>query len=130
MHAAQLGVRKPAVDEPVLSRPEFAEAVRSALRSVHAPEVLRSNPLTRSRMVRRHGRAGRSPAEALRDLVEDAVAVLKPDFRVLLDRTFLRPVGVQERVSESLHLSFNTYRRHRDKAIAQLTESLWERETG
>ncbi|ANZ40423.1 hypothetical protein BBK82_34810 [Lentzea guizhouensis] len=129
LHASQLGTTTRSVPDEVLSFPEFAEAVRSALRSVHTPE-LRSNPLVRSRMVRRHGRAGRTPAETLRDLVEDAVAVLKPDFRVLLDRTFLRPVGVQERVAESLHLSFNTYRRHRDKAVAQLTESLWERETG
>jgi hypothetical protein len=107
----------------------FTDAVRSALRTLHTPE-LRSNPLLRSRMVRQHGRAGRPPAETLRDLLDETVATLKPDLSVLIDRTFLRPTGVQERVADSLHLSFNTYRRHRDKAITQLTESLWGRETG
>ncbi|MFD9701708.1 ATP-binding protein [Lentzea sp. NPDC059081] len=124
LHAKQLG--HPLPGTATLSRPEFAEAVRSALRVLHSPELLRSHPLLRSRMVRRHGRA---PAESLRDLLDDAAALLKPDLGVLIDRTFLRPVGVQERVAESLHLSFNTYRRHRDKAVAQLTELLWERET-
>ncbi|MFJ5992832.1 ATP-binding protein [Lentzea sp. NPDC092896] len=128
LHAGQLGT--PAHREAVLSRPEFTEAVRSALRTLHSPESLRSNPLLRSRMVRRHQRTGRTHAESLRDLLDDAVALLKPDFGMLIDRTFLRPTGVQERVAESLHLSFNTYRRHRDKAVAQLTELLWDRETG
>lgn len=131
LHASLLGTpAQSAACEAALSRPEFTEAVRSALRALHTPELLRSNPLLRSRMVRRHERAGRTPAESLRDLLDDAVAVLKPDFGVLIDRTFLRPTGVQERVAESLHLSFNTYRRHRDKAVAQLTELLWDRETG
>ncbi|MGI5499213.1 ATP-binding protein [Lentzea sp. CA-135723] len=126
LHANQLGRSAPPA--AVLSRPEFTDAVRSALRDLHAPDLILANPLLRSRMVRRHGRPGQTPAESLRDLLDDAVAVLKPDFGTLLDRTFLRPVGVQERVAESLHLSFNTYRRHRDKAVAQLTELLWDRE--
>jgi len=134
LHACQMGVpTRPAgqaLGEAVLSQPEFTDAVRSALRTLHTPELLRSNPLLQSRMVRQHGRAERTPAETLRDLLDETVATLKPDLSVLIDRTFLRPTGVQERVADSLHLSFNTYRRHRDKAIAQLTESLWDRETG
>ncbi|MET9231934.1 ATP-binding protein [Lentzea sp. NPDC003310] len=124
LHAHHTG--RPVLGGPVLSRTEFAEAVRSALRTLHAPE-LRSNPLVRSRMVLRTGNA---PAEALRDLLTEAAAALKPELSALIDRTFLHPAGAQERVAASLHLSFNTYRRHRDKAVAQLTESLWERETG
>ncbi|GLY47718.1 ATP-binding protein [Lentzea sp. NBRC 102530] len=128
LHANQIGA--PVRQEPgeVLSRPEFTEAVRSALRALHSPELLHHNPLLRSRMVARHGGAGRTPAESLRELLEDTAAGLKPEFRVLVERTFLRPVGVQERVAESLHLSFNTYRRHRDKAVTHLTELLWERD--
>ncbi|MFD5825954.1 ATP-binding protein [Lentzea sp. NPDC060358] len=125
LHANQVGRPVTPAAGPALSRPEFADAVRSALRTLHDPELLRSNPLLRSRLAR-----GDSPAAALREAVGDAAALLKPEFGVLLDRTFLRPVGVQERVAESLHLSFNTYRRHRDKAVAQLTELLWDRETG
>ncbi|MFD4642173.1 ATP-binding protein [Lentzea sp. NPDC058436] len=124
LHADQTG--RPAVGGTALSRPEFTDAVRSALRTLHTPE-LRTNPLLRSRMVLR---AEGAPAEALRELLTDAAAALKPELSALIDRTFLRPTGAQERVAASLHLSFNTYRRHRDKAVAQLAESLWERETG
>lgn len=134
LHARQIGAPTPppgeVLGEAVLSEPEFTDAVRSALRTLHTPELLRSNPLLTSRVVRQHGRAGRAPTETLRDLLDEAVATLTPESGVVIDRTFLRPAGAQERVADSLHLSFNTYRRHRDKAIAQLTELLWERETG
>lgn len=134
LHTRQLGgPARPAgqvLGDVVLSEPDFADAVRAALRTLPTPELLRPNPLLRSRMVRQHGRAGRTPAETLRELLEETAATLKPELGVLLDRTFLHPAGVQERVAESLHLSFNTYRRHRDKAITRLTELLWERETG
>jgi hypothetical protein len=43
---------------------------------------------------------------------------------------FLRPIGVQERVADSLHLSITPTGGTRDKAITQLTEVLWDRETG
>lgn len=36
----------------VLSQPEFADAVRAALRDLHAPDRLRHSPLLRSRLVR------------------------------------------------------------------------------
>lgn len=134
LHARQIGApTRPAgqvLGEAVLSEQEFTDAVRSALRTLHTPELLRSNPLLRSRLVQQHGRAGRTPTETLRELLDEAVATLTPDFSAVIDRTFLRPVGAQERVADSLHLSFNTYRRHRDKAITQLTEMLWDRETG
>ena len=133
LHARQMGapIRSTgqALGEKVLSHQDFTDAVRSALRTLHTPELLRSNPLLHSRMVRRHGDAERTTAETLRELLDEAADTLKPDLRAVIDRTFLRPTGVQERVADSLHLSFNTYRRHRDKAITQLTESLWTRET-
>ncbi|PRY41339.1 hypothetical protein CLV43_10597 [Umezawaea tangerina] len=134
LHARRIGApTRPAgqvLAEAVLSRPEFTDAVRSALRALRTPELLRSNPLLRTRMVREDGRADRTPTETLRDLLTEATAALKPELGVVVDRTFLRPVGVQEHVADSLHLSFNTYRRHRDKAVAQLAELLWDRETG
>lgn len=65
LHAGQLGEpTRPAgqvLDEAVLSEPEFTDAVRAALRALHTPELLRANPLVKSRAVRRHGPSGRDP---------------------------------------------------------------------
>lgn len=128
LHARQLGLPvRPAPDAPVLSEPEFADAVRSALRF---PDLLRDNPLLGSAMIRRHARPGRSPADTLREMIEAGAATLPADQAELLARTFLRPTTTQARVAATLHLSFNTYRRHRDRAVAQLTAWLWEQETG
>ena len=107
--------------DPVLSQPEFAEAVRSALRDLHDPRKLRESPLVRSRAV--------GPA-ALKDLLVEAAGTLPPALRAVADRTFLRPATTQERVAEELHLSFSTYRRHRDRAVAQIAAWLWDREIG
>jgi hypothetical protein len=135
LHARQVGmpVTSPAGehdDAPVLSEAEFADAVRSALRHLHTPRLLRDNPLLRSRMIRRHARDGRPPAKTLRELLEAGIGALEADLRELMTRTFLRPATTQARIAVTLHLSFNTYRRHRDRATAQLTAWLWRRETG
>ena len=58
-------------------------------------------------------------------MLEAGVGALEPDLAELLTRTFLRPTSNQQRVAVALHLSFNTYRRHRDKAVEQLTARLW-----
>ncbi|MET7986770.1 ATP-binding protein [Streptomyces sp. NPDC005281] len=110
--------------ELVLSQPEFAESVRAALRDLHAPQALRRNPLMRSRVVRSSG-------SGLDELLAMAAEPLRADRRGLfevVDRTFLHPAGPQERVAQSLHLSFSTYRRHRDLAVAHITDWMWERE--
>ena len=117
-------------DAAVLSQPEFTDAVRSALRHLHSSDLLRENPLLRSRMVRRRTRAGQTPAETLREIVAAAADALDAELSELVTRTFLRPTTTQERVASAMHLSFNTYRRHRDKAVAQLAARLWEHETG
>ncbi|MFG1608697.1 AAA family ATPase [Actinoplanes sp. NPDC049265] len=103
-----------------LSEPEFSDAVRAALRDLHVPARLRANPLLRSRVARDH--------DGLRELVDSAAATLPETLREIVDRTFLRPVTPQERVAESLHLSFSTYRRHRDRAVAHIVDWMWERE--
>ncbi|MDN3059762.1 hypothetical protein PH213_35605 [Streptomyces sp. SRF1] len=114
----------------VLSEDEFARAVRDALRDLHTPERIRDNPLLRSRMVRRRARGDRPPADTFRDLLATGTEELRADLGELVDRTFLHPATTQERVAQGLHLSFNTYRRHRDQAVAHLTEWLWAREVG
>jgi hypothetical protein len=119
--------------ELVLSQPEFADAVRAALRHLHVPEQLRRNPLLRSQVVRRHIRDGQSAADALRELLGMAAETLRADRRhgdlhAVADRTFLRPTVAQERIAEAMHVSFSTYRRHRDRAVAHIVEWMWERE--
>jgi hypothetical protein len=134
LHARQLGApARPAarsIDEPVLTRSEFTDAVRSAVRGLHAPDQLRRNPLLRSRMIRRNTRAGRAPVDTLVEMIEAGIGALPDDASELMTRTFLRPTVAQDRLASELHLSFNTYRRHRDRAIASLASSLWQHETG
>ena len=133
LHTRQAGAPATAADGAdvaVLSEPQFAEAVRSALHDLHTPNPLQEDPLLRSRVVRRSQRDGMAPAETLQELLKTAVSELPPNLRVLTDRTFLHPVTTQERTAESLHLSFNTYRRHRDRAVMNITEWLWAGETG
>jgi hypothetical protein len=116
----------------VLSQPEFAEAVRDALRDLHAPDRLAGNPLLRSRVVRERG-GERSPAAVLGELLGEAAGTLRADPRhevlfQVINRTFLRPAPTQERAAEQLHLSFSTYRRYRDRAVARIVDWLWQRE--
>ncbi|MFI1995904.1 ATP-binding protein [Actinoplanes sp. NPDC020271] len=132
LHARQMG--KPVapsaqdLEIPVLTRPEFADAVRSALRHLHEPDRLRANPLLRARLVRDREETGRTAAETLRQVLVAGAGRLPPDLSELVTLTFLRPATTQERVAQTLHLSFNTYRRHRDKAVALLADGLWDRE--
>ena len=123
MGERELGAEAPGPSEepteaPVLalSHPDFAEAVRRALRDLHRPAGLAANPLVRARVVRE--RAGDRPLpEALRDLVEEAVGALRAHPRDAklaraLDRTYLRPAPTQEAAAAALGLPFSTYRGH------------------
>jgi hypothetical protein len=73
----------------------------------------------------------RSSAAGLDELLAMAAESLRADRRglfELVDRTFLHPAGPQERVAQSLHLSFSTYRRHRDLAVTRIVDWMWQRE--
>lgn len=125
----------PAVDlEAELSELEFADAVRCALRDLHSADRLSVNPLLRSHAVRGDNTAD-SPVAALRELISRAASALKEDPRAdglyrVLDRTFLRPSGSQAQTAVLLNIHFNTYRRHRDRAVRRIVEWMWERELG
>ncbi|GAB1515105.1 AAA family ATPase [Actinophytocola sp. KF-1] len=113
----------------VLSKEEFAEAVRTALRHLSKHAELAANPLARSRLL-----AGRpDPAAALRELLEDGIRALGRDPRAgkpyrALDVTYLRGAPTQEAAAERLGLSFSTYRRHLMAGIERLGDDLWRRE--
>jgi hypothetical protein len=117
---------------PALSQPEFAEAVRRALRDLHRPNALATNPLVGTRVVRERGAA--SPArDALRALLHDAVDALRADPRGeklvrALERTYLRPAPTQEAAAELLDLPFSTYRGHLTRGLERVVDWLWQRE--
>lgn len=116
----------------VLSEPEFAEAVRSALRDLHRTGRLAHNPLVRSRLVQSRAEEI-SGAEALGRVVREAAERLRTDARDeklfrAIDRTFLRPAVTQERAAEVLDLPFSTYRRHLARGIKRIVADLWDQE--
>ncbi|MFT4137141.1 hypothetical protein [Microbacterium sp.] len=115
-----------------LSRDAFAAAVKDALRELHRPDLLRSNPLIGSRIG--SDVDGASP-ELLHAGVVGAVEELavherdRPLARVL-DRTFVHAAPNQEAAAEILDLPFSTYRRHLARAQERLAEVLWSIEIG
>jgi hypothetical protein len=115
-----------------LSQPEFADAVRRALRDMHRPEALAANPLARTRVVRDHG-AGLPAHEALRELLGEAIDALRADPRGerlvrALERTYVRPAPTQEAAAELLGLPFSTYRGHLTRGLERIVDWLWQRE--
>jgi hypothetical protein len=119
-----------AAPDLVLSQPEFAEAVRAALRDLHRPDRLSGNPLLCSRVVRERGEAGPG---TLQSLVREAAGALGADARDVrllhaVDRTYLRPAQTQERAAEVLGLPFSTYRRHLARGVERVVDWLWQRE--
>ncbi len=123
----------------VLSQPDFAAAVRDALRDFVRPDLLRGNPLLRSRLVldavRRAGTSAGDRAAILQALIAEAAAALQASPRDLklyraLQHTYFQPAPTQEQAAELLDLPFSTYRRHLTAGIAQVTEALWAREVG
>jgi hypothetical protein len=125
---------EPAAAPPllVLSQPEFARAVRLALRDYGRPQALAANPLLRSRAVHDHcGPAG--GAEHLQAVLRAAAETLcaNPKDEKLyraLDLTYFRPAPTQEAAAELLDLPFSTYRYHLAKGVDRVVEWLWNRE--
>jgi hypothetical protein len=115
-----------------LSQPEFADAVRRALRDLHRPDALAANPLAGTRVVRERGDESPAP-EALRDLLHEAVDALRDDRRDeklarALECTYLRPAPTQEAAAELLGLPFSTYRGHLTRGLQRVVDWLWQRE--
>jgi hypothetical protein len=117
--------------EPLLSKAEFAAAVRAALRNLHRPDELAANPLVRFRQLERVG-GGHVDASRLAELVATAVETLAVDprdakARQAIERTYLHPAETQERAAEVLELPFSTYRRHLSRGIDRIVQELWAR---
>jgi hypothetical protein len=116
----------------VLSEPEFASAVRAALRAYRRAGELEANPLLRSRVVC-EGDGGVPAVERLRALLDEAASTLTGHPRDeklhrALEATYLRPAPTQEAAAERLGLPFSTYRRHLTAGVERVAGWLWERE--
>ncbi|MGD9991473.1 ATP-binding protein [Pseudonocardia sp.] len=96
------------------------DTVRAALRDLHRPDRLAVSPLAV---------AAGTTGDEVRAALLAAIDTLRTDPRDarlhrVLDRTFVRPAGTQEKAAELLGLPFSTYRRHLAAATARVAELL------
>lgn len=114
----------------VLSQQEFETSVKQALKDFTRPNLLASNPLMQSRLMR--DLPDKSPT-GLQALLREACESLRGNpkdeklYRVL-HRTYLQPAPSQEAAAEALDLPFGTYRSQLANAIRRVSEWLWQRE--
>ncbi|WP_153530699.1 AAA family ATPase [Actinomadura macrotermitis] len=105
-----------------LTRAEFTNAVKRALRDLHAPDRLAANPLLATRP---------GDPQTLRDQLCAAIHRLADDprgqrlFRTL-EQTFLRPARTQAEAAEALGVPFSTYRRHLAQGTERVADLLWQ----
>jgi hypothetical protein len=123
----------PHAPQPIaLSEPEFAEAVRQALKEFRRPDLLAQNPLLRSRCLRDRSDAEPTPAQLqalLRKGAETLTTTPKTQkLHRVLWHTFFEPAPTQEAAAELLDLPFSTYRYQLGKAVEQLIGWLWQQE--
>ena len=113
----------------MLTRADFAVAIRDALRHFARADLLLGSPLLAMRIVSGHGSKTADAAHLQKILADAAAAIFsnERDKKLLrvLELTYFRPVPKQEVVAERLGLSFGTYRRHLTTGVERLTEWLW-----
>jgi hypothetical protein len=116
----------------VLSEPEFAEAVKNALRNFTRPIELAANPLMRSRLVMQHAE-GTPTSIVLQSLLRAAAGTLKQTpkdekFYRAVWHTYFQPAPTQELAAEAIGIPFNTYRYQLATALERITAWLWNAE--
>lgn len=129
-------IEVPQIQVIVLSEDEFSQSVAEVLRSFHNRDELNNNPLSRSRLIIRHCGEDASAADRIAQLkksVETALSNMEDSpvdgkFYRVLYRTFINPVGSQEKTADFLNMSFSTYRRYLKSGLERLTEILWREE--
>ena len=113
---------------PALTYPDFAAALKDALRDFHSTDLLARNPLLRSGIGNLDGSAG--PLD-LKALLSETVSALfgnprDEKLRRVIELTYFQPAPKQEAVADRLSLSFGTYRRHLTTGRHRLARWLWE----
>jgi hypothetical protein len=120
-------------DSLVLSKEDFDDAVRQALRHLHRPDLLARNPLLRSRVLRDRVIDREPDAIDLEALFSDALDALRERprddklFRAV-EQTYVRAATTQEAAAEALGVPFSTYRRHLTHGVEHVAAWLWNRE--
>ena len=118
----------------MLTRLEFEDAVKNALRHYVRTDLLAGNALLHAQVLTRSG-AGAATPKALKALLAGTAQSLfasERDRRLyrVLELTYFSPAPKQEAAAERLGMSFSTYRRHLAAGVDRLTEWLWQREQG
>jgi TolB-like protein len=113
---------------PALAYPDFAAALKNALRDFHSTDLLARNPLLRSGIGNLDGSA--EPLD-LRALLSETVSTLFDNprdekLRRVIELTYFQPAPKQEAVADRLCLSFGTYRRHLTMGRNRLARWLWD----
>lgn len=136
--SAGLEVEAPKLQVAVLGAEEFAENMADALRHFHNNNQLVQNALIRSKLVVQDLDNEATDSLRIALLKEKIQAALKEIeespvdgkyYRVLY-RTFINPVGSQEKAADFLNMSFSTYRRYLQSGVQRITEILWAMEVG
>ncbi|MFN0212824.1 MAG: ATP-binding protein [Saprospiraceae bacterium] len=120
----------------LLSESEFSERVAEALRHFHNNNQLIQNPLVRAKFLMATAGMEASDAERVAYLKEKILEVMKEIEDSLLDgkyhrvlyRSFINPVGSQEKTADFLNMSFSTYRRYLSAGVQRVAEILWSKE--
>ncbi|MEU4599574.1 ATP-binding protein [Nocardia sp. NPDC023988] len=108
----------------VLSRPEFAAAVREALRGFRKPT--QDSPLLYSRLV---VESGKELAEILTDAAQSLLGERGGEkLHRAVTVSYFKGAPTQEVAAELLGLPFSTYRRHLTTAVERIIELLWQQE--
>jgi len=125
-----------AVTMLVLSEEEFDESVQQAIKSYHQSDLLLSNPLLKSKLVLNKVTKEMKDYDKIKILKSFIDQILKEiaespvdgKYHRILYRTFINPVGSQEKVADYLNMSFSTYRRYLKTALEKLVRLLWKLE--
>ncbi len=128
----------PQMQVVVLSETEFSDSVVEALRHFHNNNQLIQNPLVRAKLVVSSAGADASDAERVAFLKEKILAVVKEieespldgKYHRVLYRSFVNPVGSQEKTADFLNMSFSTYRRYLSAGTQRVAEIMWSWELG
>ena len=120
----------------MLSEEEFGESLSDALKNLHNNNQLQQNPLLRAKLVVQEAGEDAPDARRIAVLKEKILTLLKDieaspvdgKYHRVLYRTFVNPVGSQEKTADFLNMSFSTYRRYLQAGVQRMVELMWARE--